>query len=60
MDSFPHIGLPDFSDVVVDAIERKLRYTKRITAIRSLTENLQQWSNSVFTPEYINSTGIFP
>lgn len=28
MDSFPHIGLPDFSDVVVDAIERKLRYKK--------------------------------
>lgn len=28
MDSFPHIGLPDFSDVVVDAIERKLQYKK--------------------------------
>jgi glutathione synthase len=28
MDSFPHIGLPDFSDVVVDAIERKLVYKK--------------------------------
>ncbi|HSI69326.1 MAG TPA: glutathione synthetase [Gillisia sp.] len=28
MDSFPHIGLPDFSDVVVDAIERKLKYKK--------------------------------
>lgn len=28
LDSFPHIGLPEFSDVVVDAIERKLEYKK--------------------------------
>lgn len=28
LDSFPHIGLPDFSDVVVDAIERKVEYKK--------------------------------
>ena len=28
MDSFPVVGLPDFSDVVVDAIERKLVYKK--------------------------------
>lgn len=26
LDSFPHIGLPDFSDIVVDAIERKIYY----------------------------------
>lgn len=28
MDSFPKVGLPDFSDVVVKAIERKLEYKK--------------------------------
>lgn len=28
MDSFPLVGLSDFSDVVVDAIERKLKYKK--------------------------------
>lgn len=28
MDSFPVVGLPDFSDVVVKAIERKLEYKK--------------------------------
>ncbi len=28
LDSFPHIGLPDFSDIIVDAIERKLKYKK--------------------------------
>lgn len=28
MDSFPIVGLPDFSDVVVKAIERKLEYKK--------------------------------
>lgn len=28
MDKFPKVGLPDFSDVVVKAIERKLEYKK--------------------------------